>query len=154
MYNKVDERVDIFDKLMKLPVLNNFEAFYKKNKEMLLYLFFGGLTFIVSVASYIVFERTFGVNELIANFVSWVLAVLFAYITNRTWVFQSNVSNGQELFKEMSSFFIGRIATLIVEEIILMIFITYLGFNSILIKIIAQIVVIVSNYVISKLFVF
>ena len=80
---------DIFDKIMKLPILNFFEPFYKKNKEMLLYLFFGGLTFVVSIITYGFFNVSLGLNELIANIISWIIAVTFAFFTNRIWVFNS-----------------------------------------------------------------
>lgn len=71
---------DIFDRLMHLPVLNIFEPFYKKHKEMLLYLFFGGLTFVISVITYAFFNVSLGMNELVANIFSWILAVLFAFL--------------------------------------------------------------------------
>ena len=58
---------DIFDKLMCLPILNVFEPFYKKNKDVLLYLFFGGLTFIISIVTYAFFDITLSMNELVAN---------------------------------------------------------------------------------------
>ena len=87
----MQEKRDIFDRMMALPILNIFEPFYKKNKEVLLYLFFGGLTFIVSIATYAVFNVSMGINELIANVMSWVLAVLFAFATNRVWVFQAPI---------------------------------------------------------------
>ena len=66
----MQEKRDIFDRMMALPILNIFEPFYKKNKEVLLYLFFGGLTFIVSIATYAVFNVSMGINELIANVMS------------------------------------------------------------------------------------
>ena len=89
-----------------------------------------------------------------ANIASWILAVAFAYVTNRTWVFESSTDRGSNLIKEITGFVGGRIATLVIEELILFIFITGLEMNSILIKIVAQVVVIALNYVISKLVVF
>ncbi len=148
------EKRDIFDRLMALPVLCIFEPFYKKHKEVLLYLFFGGVTFVISVVSYAFFNRTAGMNELIANLFSWVLAVLAAYLTNRTWVFAKTSSTVAGVVKEILLFMSGRLATLAVEEGILLVFITWLGFDSMTVKVIAQIVVILLNYVISKLFVF
>lgn len=145
---------DIFDKIMELPVLRIFNPFYKKYKEILLYLFFGGLAFIISIASYAFANIELGMNELIANVVSWILAVLFAFITNRIWVFQAPTKTTGEFIKQITSFFAGRIATFVVEEVILLVFITWLGFNSIGVKVVAQIVVIVLNYVISKLVIF
>ena len=125
---------DIFDRIMELPVLRIFNPFYKKNKEILLYLFFGGLTFLVSIISYAFFNIQIGWNALVANIGSWILAVAFAYITNRIWVFDSNASTAADFIKEITSFIGGRVATLV--------------------KIVAQVIVIVLNYVISKLIVF
>ena len=145
---------DVFDRIMELPVLRIFNLFYKKNKEILLYLFFGGLTFLVSIISYAFFNIQIGWNALVANIGSWILAVAFAYITNRIWVFDSDASTAADFIKEITSFIGGRVATLVIEELILFIFITNLGMNSMLVKIVAQVIVIVLNYVISKLIVF
>ncbi|MBQ0054891.1 MAG: GtrA family protein [Synergistaceae bacterium] len=120
----------------------------------MLYLFFGGLTFIVSVSSYAFCNLELGINELTANIVSWILAVAFAYVTNRIWVFQSVGRSKAEVFREIVSFVGSRIATLILEETVLFIFITVMNFNSIAVKITAQIIVILSNYLLSKLLVF
>lgn len=145
---------DIFDKIMELPLLRIFQPFYKKNKEILLYLFFGGLSFIVSISTYAGVNIGLGINELIANVLSWVITVLFAFLTNRIWVFQAPTNGAKEFVKQMAAFYSGRIITLIIEEVILLIFITWLGFNSLLIKTIAQVIVILLNYVISKLIIF
>ena len=150
----MEERKDIFDKIMSLPGLRIFEEFYKKNKEVLLYLFFGGLTFIVSIGSYTLFCVPLKMNVLIANVLSWILAVAFAYVTNRIWVFNSKASGINAIIKEMISFVGGRVFTLAVEELLLFVFITLLGMNAIVIKVIGQVVVTVLNYVVSKLFVF
>ena len=148
------EKKDIFDKIMTLPGLRIFEPFYKKNKEVLMYLFFGGLCFLVSVFTYAYFNVTLGINELLANILSWIIAVTFAFVTNKIWVFHSKNDSFGEFMREMTAFYGGRVVTLVMEEAILFLFITVLGLNSILVKIVAQVVVIVLNYVISKLFVF
>ena len=145
---------DIFDRIMALPGLNIFEEFYKKYKEMLLYVFFGGLTTVISIGSYSYCDVVLGIDPLIANIISWILAVLFAYVTNKTWVFNAETHGIHELAIEMFHFFSGRIFTLVVEEVILLIFINKLHFNSVLVKIAAQFIVFVLNYVISKLIVF
>ena len=145
---------DIFDKLMKLPGLRVLNPFYKKYKEILLYLFFGGCSFIISIVSYSIANISFGVNELIANIISWILAVVFAFFTNRIWVFQSGTHSGKAFLVQITNFFGGRILTLIVEEVIIFVFITILGLPSVAVKIAAQVVVIVLNYIISKLWVF
>ncbi|MDO4952615.1 MAG: GtrA family protein [Synergistaceae bacterium] len=139
---------------MDLPVLKKIRAFYAEYKEFLLYLFFGGLTFVVSVSSYVFCNLKLGINVLAANIVSWILAVAFAYVTNRIWVFQSKSRSGAAVLREIFSFAGSRIATLILEEIVLFVFITVMNFSSVAVKITAQIVVILSNYLLSKLFVF
>lgn len=148
------ERKDIFDKIMGLPGLNIFEPLYKKHKEVLLYLFFGGLTTVVSIASYYYLNVTLGINELIANVISWILAVSFAFVTNRIWVFNSPTNGFKEFMGQLISFFGGRVVTLLIEEVILIVFITWMNFDSMLVKIVAQVIVVILNYVVSKLFVF
>ena len=145
---------DIFDRIMELPVLRILDPFYKKNKEILLYLFFGGLTFLVSISSYAVFNIRIGWNVLTANIASWILAVAFAYVTNRIWVFTSSADSKRGIAREVVSFVSGRIVTLVIEELILLVFVTALEMSSIPIKIVAQVVVIALNYVISKMVVF
>ena len=149
----MDDNKDIFDRLMGLGLFAPLRPFYVKYKEPLLYLFFGGLTTLISIFVFWLFCAVFGLNELVANLISWVLAVLFAFLTNKTWVFQSG---GREkgFLALMLSFYAGRLLTLGVEELLLLVFITWLGFNSMAVKVIAQIVVIILNYVISKLLVF
>ena len=149
----MDEKKDIFDRLMGLRPFRPLRPFYVKYKEPLLYLFFGGLTTLISIFVFWLFNSPLGLNELVANLISWLLAVLFAFLTNKTWVFQSG---GQEkgFLSLMLSFYAGRLVTLGVEELLLLVFITWLGFNSMAVKIAAQIVVIVLNYVISKLLFF
>ena len=88
---------DIFDKIMSLPILNHWMEPYKKYKEILLYLSFGGLTSVVSIVSYAYCDVIMGMNPLIANVISWILAVTFAYITNKIWVFQVEIHGKKEL---------------------------------------------------------
>ena len=142
----MEDKQDIFDRLFAgIPA-------YRKYKEQLLYLFFGGLTTVISIGVFGLFTAGIPLGELVANVISWFAAVLFAFVTNRTWVFQSK---GKESFgKQIISFYIGRVATLLVEEGILLVFVTWLGFSPMLIKIIAQAVVLVLNYLVSKLLVF
>lgn len=144
---------DCFEQLMHLKGFNIFKSFYKKNKEILLYVFFGGLTTVVSVASFFVANDILNIDVLIANIISWILAVTFAYVTNRVWVFGSKAV-GKEIIKEGVSFYVGRLTSLGIEEAILLIFVTLLSFNGVIVKVIAQFVVLLMNYFISKLLVF
>lgn len=155
------KKTDIFDRIMAKAPLNRFESIYKKNKEMLLYLFFGVLTTVVSFitagASKVIMEAL-GIGK---DFVStgstvfsWICAVTFAYITNRIWVFESSATGAKLIFSEAASFYGGRIFTLIVEMLIMWIGYSFLNFNYWITKIIANIIVLILNYIISKLVVF
>ena len=124
---------------------------FVKYKELIAYVFFGGLATIVSIGTFWLFDRL--MNELLANLVSWIITVGFAYWTNRTWVFCSQVK-GKAIWKELLTFYTGRLATLGLEEGILLVFVTILGWNAVLIKVAAQVLVLVGNYIISKLFIF
>lgn len=146
--------IDIFDRIMLLPGLRLLNPFYRKHKEILLYFLFGGLAMIVSIFSFWLCDVPFGLNALTANLISWIAAVSFAYITNSIWVFRQTASTIGELISQLRNFFSGRVATLLVEEVILWAFVDRLHFNSLLIKIAAQVVVIILNYLISKFFVF
>ncbi len=144
---------DIFDRIMSLKIFAKLYPFYQKYKAVLLYIFFGGLTTVVSIGSFYICNTLFAINELLSNAVSWILAVLFAYVTNRIWVFNSNAT-GKAIVKEIFAFFSGRFTTFLVEEVILFIFITLLSFNGLVVKTAAQVFVLVSNYFISKILVF
>lgn len=131
-------------------------ALYKKYKEVINYLVFGVLTTILTLLIY--YGLTYTImdpnNALMlqgANIISWVVAVIFAYITNRKFVFESKSNN---IIRECVSFFGARIVTLIMDMIIMFVGVTVFKGNDKIFKLISQIVVIVSNYVFSKLFVF
>ena len=144
---------DIFDKLMSVHPLNRFYPIYKKNKTILLYLFFGGVTFVLNVVMF-TFLRWCRLPALLANAQSWWICVMIQYLTNKTWVFMPAEKEKSGLGRELVSFIGGRVFTLVIEEIILMVFIVLLSWNELAVKIFGQAVVIFSNYFISKYFVF
>lgn len=148
------DKKDIFDKIMDLPLLNIFKPFYNKHKETLLYLFFGGLSFVLNMLLYYSITELLKINVLISNIITWIIIVAFCFITNKKWVFNDTSSTNKSLLSQIVSFYASRLITLGVEEIILFIFITRLQLNSLIIKIIAQIIVIILNYVFSKLIIF
>ena len=129
---------------------------YNKYREIINYLIFGFLTTIISLIVYYCLTFTIinpkdAIMLQVANILSWIAGVTFAYITNRKYVFNSKNTN---IKKELVSFVSARIVTLILDMLIMGVFVTLLGFNDKIVKIISQVVVIVSNYVFSKLFVF
>ncbi len=141
-------------------MLKNILALYRKYKEIINYLIFGGLTTIVNLATkyillFTIFDASNSIELQVSIIISWIVAVLFAYFTNRKFVFESTSKNK---FKEFTSFIIARLSTLLLEMIIMWFFVTLLKLNSdlyvVIFTIIAQIAVIIGNYVFSKLFVF
>ena len=148
------DKPDIFDRIMAWRWLSPLRPFYTKYKEPLLYLFFGGLTFFLSIFLYWLFAHPLGLSPLIANAISWILCVAFAYATNRTWVFKDKARTPGGIMREAASFAAGRLITLGLEEAILWLGITVLGVADLPVKIVAQVLVIVGNYLISKFFVF
>lgn len=125
---------------------------YAKHKEKILYLLFGAITTAISIAVFDFFTRVIILDILIANIISFIVAVFFAFLTNRKWVFTQE--KRRPFFSSMLLFYSGRILTLIAEELILYIFIKRLFFDTMAVKITAQIVVIILNYIISKFIVF
>lgn len=156
-----NKKPDIFDRIMSWGFLKIFEPFYKAHKEVLLYLFFGVMTTVVSfitagIAKFLL-EKIGAGSVVVVNVstvFSWICSVTFAYITNRIWVFESTARGASAIVKEGASFYGGRLFTLLVEAVIMNIGYDRLGFNYWLTKIAANVIVIILNYVISKIFVF
>lgn len=135
---------------------------YKKYEEIINYLIIGGLTTVIGVGSkllllFTVLDQTNGVQLQIAEIISWVLAVLFAYFTNRAFVFKSKIK-GKKQTKEAFDFVKGRIFTQLIQMFIMWFFVTLLKLNSdfwvVVFTLICQVMQIVLNYIISKFLVF
>lgn len=123
----------------------------KLDRELVLYVFFGTLTFLVNIITYFLFLDVLGINYLISNVLAWFFSVLFAYITNRIWVFESR---SPDILREMSLFFGGRIFSGAVDTGLMYLFIDVLTIGDLISKIVVQVIVIVLNYIFSKLIVF
>lgn len=123
----------------------------KLGRELILYVIFGVLTTVVNFIVYLFFARLLGVNYIISNILAWFFSVLFAYVTNRIWVFESKNIN---IFKEVALFFGGRIFSGVVDTGLLYLFVDVLSIGDFISKIIIQFIVVVLNYVFSKLIVF
>ncbi len=129
---------------------------YYKNPEIWNYLIVGLLTTVVSLVTYFIATRTIlnPEKELelqIANIISWIFAVAFAYVTNRIFVFKSKNKN---IFGELSKFIGSRIASLIMDMLIMLVIVSIMGLSDIVGKVFSQIVVTIANYILSKLLVF
>lgn len=123
---------------------------FNKYKEPIAYLFFGGVATIISIGSFYLANKIFG--AITSNIISWILAVLFQYYTNKNWVFRPTKDKSK--FSEFIQFVSSRLFTLLIETAIIWFFVDNLHYNALLIKVIGEIIVIVGNYVLSKLLVF
>lgn len=129
---------------------------YMKYKELINYLIVGVLTTVVSLGTYYGSVLTFldpqsAIQLQIANILSWIAAVTFAYFTNRKYVFESKERN---MLKEAGKFYASRISTLLMDMAIMFVGVTWLGFSDKIMKLVVQVVVTIANYVISKFLVF
>lgn len=129
---------------------------FKKYEEIIRYLIIGVLTTVVSLCTYYllvytVFDPEKALELQITNIISWIVSVTFAYFTNRKFVFKKEENAS---IKEASSFYASRISTLVIDMGLMYVFVTLLGFNDKIIKLVVQVVVIVLNYILSKFLVF
>lgn len=137
-------------------MLDSLKIMYKKYEEIIKYVIIGGLTTVVSMICFYASVWTFldGNNPLqlqIANIISWVGGVAFAYITNRTIVFKSQNSN---ILKEIVTFTSARVLTLFLDMGVMFLLVTVIGVNYNISKLISTVLVTVGNYFLSKLLVF
>ncbi len=130
---------------------NIIKRLYKKYEEIIKYIIAGVLTTIVSVGSYRLFTKLFNINYIISNILSWVLAVIFAYIVSRLFVFKSTNENK---LKEFTTFASARVMTFILDTTLMILLVSGLKVDDFISKIIVQVLVVVSNYLISKFIVF
>lgn len=148
-------------------------------KEIVTYIIFGVLTTVVNLITFYLFSRLFisigwngvfnniipentrlydilsgGTDYLDANFIAWITAVLFSFITNKIWVFESKSWKPSLAFKEFTGFMGARIFSFIIETAIMFVMVTLLSSNELLAKVVVGVIVIVINYIFSKLFIF
>lgn len=124
---------------------------YHKNEELWNYLIVGALTTVVSIGSYSIFSKLLKINYLISNVLSWIVSVIFAYFTNRWFVFHSKE---KKKFKEFIAFVSSRVLTLLLDSGLMIVGVDYLKIDDLLTKILVQIIIVISNYILSKLIVF
>ena len=127
---------------------------YLKYKEAVLYLVFGGFTTLINIVAYAVCSHVIGIDMLLSNAIAWILGVAFAYITNKIFVFESQTSGIGALIKECLSFVWCRLATGLMDMAIMYVTVDVLHWSDMIMKILSNILVIVLNFVFSKLFIF
>lgn len=131
------------------------KEYYLKYKEIINYLVFGGLTTLVNLLvyyllSFTIFNTDNSIELQIVIIISWICAVVFAYFTNRKYVFESKNNSKKEIIK----FFLSRLGTLALEMLLMFIFVTKLHFSDKIMKVFVQVAVIILNYLLSKFIVF
>ena len=127
---------------------------YRKYQEGIDYLFWGGVAFVLSMVLFYIFANMMMIEEQIANVITWIICVIFTYFTNRIFVFKSKAGDVKSVAKEFVNFVSARLATLVLENVVLFICIDVLLWHNMIAKLIGQFLVIVSNYVLSKLWIF
>ena len=147
-------------KKKKEVIMKKIIELYKKYEEIINYLIMGVLTTVVNLAVkyallFTVLDASNATELQIAVIISWIIACLFAYITNRKFVFKSK---SEKILKEFTTFVSARLFTLVLEMLIMFVFVTLLKLNShlwvVIWSLVAQIIVIVVNYILSKLVIF
>ncbi|MEO1772781.1 GtrA family protein [Candidatus Enterococcus ferrettii] len=133
-----------------------FESYLKEKKlwEIFIYLFFGGLATVVNIVTFAIAYQMFHLSWPISNTISWICSVLFAFVTNKLWVFQSKTATLGALTWEFSKFLFARIISFGMDMACMYLFIDIFSTGNLVAKIITQIVVVVANYVFSKVFIF
>ena len=160
MINKLFSSLDkLIDKIFKNPKSN---AACKKliNKETISYIFFGVLTTLVNLISYYVSLQSFlkftseGIATNVSLCIAWVLAVLFAFITNKLFVFNSKNMSAKTIIKEGATFFGGRLLSYVFELAWVNITVFIFHMPQMISKVLGQIIIVIINYFVSKIWVF
>ncbi len=134
--------------------MKNLKELFFRYKEQILYLIFGGFTTVVNIAVYGFCTRIFHANEYFANFLAWAIAVFFAYVTNKLWVFESKSSDMKTLTREILSFVSARVVTLGLDMAVMYAGIQLLHINDLIVKVCSNVLVVLANYIFSKFFIF
>ena len=132
---------------------SNNTSWYHKYKEVLLYLFFGGCTTLVNIISFVLL-RLLNIDLYVSNVVAWILSVLFAFVTNKLYVFESNRKDAKKTFVEGIYFFGCRLLSLFFDIGIMYLLVNILRVNEVVSKVASNIFVIIINYFFSKMIIF
>lgn len=126
----------------------------KNGNEIILYLIFSILITLVNIIGYIICTRSLSLDVYNSNVIAWLLAILFAYLTNRTFVFHSKAKTFKDKLIEAINFFGSRLFLFVVDMCVMYIMVDLLNISDMVSKVVVNIIVIVLGYVLSKLFIF
>ena len=133
-------------------LLSKIRGLCRQYRELLSYLVFGVLTTAVNYLSYLVISPFFTYTG-VPTVIAWLLSVIFAYLTNRRFVFQSK-ARGKAVLKEAGSFFTARVMSGVMDVSIMAVFADWVGFDDRVVKLASNVLVVIFNYIASKLVVF
>lgn len=154
MKKLVDAVEEFCLKILEKIGLKKLADWYRKHQEGMRYLVFGALATLVNIVVYSICYYPLHISNAISNGIAWVIAAIFAYVTNKFCVFNSKVETKKALLYEICSFFGCRLLTLAIDEAIMILTVDNLGWNGLLMKIVANVVVIILNFIFSKLIIF
>mgnify|MGYP003303390506 CR=1 FL=1 len=132
-------------------LINKVIEIYKKYKMPILYLIFGGLTTLLNIATYFIFYNILEISNVISTIIAWIVGVIFAFVTNKIYVFESK---SKSIFYELTTFLACRLATGAIDLGIMYLTVDILKWNGLFMKVISNVIVIILNFVFSKLIVF
>lgn len=127
---------------------------YNKYKELVLYIVFGVLTTVINFVVYILCNKVMGIDAIISNVIAWIMSVVFAFVTNKLYVFDSKVVEIKFVVKEFTEFTLSRGATGVMDIALFYVLVSIMGINDLISKVIIGVIVTVLNYVLSKLYIF
>lgn len=126
----------------------------RKYKGFILYVVFGVATTVVNIAVYYVGTEVLGIGNVFSNVAAWIAAVTFAYFTNRKWVFESAVEDLRGIIREVLYFYGCRLLTGFLDLAVMYVSVDLMHFSGMTMKCIANVLVILANYIASKLVIF
>ena len=128
-----------------------YREYLRKYREILLYLVFGVLTTLINIISFYLLSDILNINWMISNVAAWIISVLFAYFTNKKYVFESKNKN---VIKEFTSFVVCRVLSLGIDMAVMKLLIDVLSINKLFSKIVSNVIVVIANYIFSKFLIF
>lgn len=137
-----------------LTSIKEFKIFFKKYSEVISYLIFGVLTTLINLTTFWILSTVFNLETIAATVAAWIIAVAFAFITNKIWVFKSKTKTNQETTKEAVMFVIARLITLGIEVFLMWLMVDNFKQDKLIWKLLCNIITVILNYLFSKLIVF
>lgn len=135
-------------------LINKMKKYYKKYREGITYLISGGMATFLNIGIFALLTYVFKINYEVSNIIAIIVAIFFQYISNKFVVFESKGNSLKENIKEFFSFISCRLVTMIMDQAMMTIGIEKLGINELVMKVIVNIIVIIVNYIFSKLIIF